>query len=97
MSRRKRVPLPETKFYREYEFPIGNDTLVPGDLFKVSGEYGMKFKFGSLVTNKETGAQWVDCYEIYRGTNGLQAGVLRSFKFDRIKRIPRKRVKKNVN
>jgi len=99
MARRKKVVLPETKFKREYEykFPNFNDTLLPGDIFKVRGEYGTKFKFASVVTNDETGDQWIDCYEVYRGTKGLQAGVQRSFKFDRIKRIPRKRVKKNVN
>lgn len=96
MARRKRVVLAETKFDRDYEykFPNFNDTLKPGDLFKVRGEYGVKFKFACVVTNKETGAQWIDCFEVNRGTKGLQAGVQRSFKFDRIKRIPRKRVNK---
>lgn len=95
MARRKRVVLSETKFERvyEYKFPNFNDTLKPGDLFKVRGEYGMKFKFASVVTNKETGAEWIDCFEIHRGTKGLQSGCQRAFKFDRIKRIPRKRVK----
>ena len=99
MGRRKKVTLPETNFAREYEyaFPNFNDTLKPGDLFKVRGEYGTKFKFASVVTNKETGAQWIDCFEVYRGSKGMQSGVQRSFKFDRIKRIPRKRVKKNVS
>jgi hypothetical protein len=47
----------------------------------------MRFKFDSLVTNTETGAQWVDCFEVYK----MRTGVLRSFKIDRIKRIPKKR------
>lgn len=96
MGRRKKTIISETKFERTYEYPFEhiNDTLKPGDLFKVSGEYGMRFKFASVVTNKETGAQWIDCFEIHRGKNGLQSGCQRSFKFDRIKRIPRKRFKK---
>lgn len=96
MARRKKNILAETKFEREYEYPFPNfnDTLKPGDLFKVKGEYGIKFKFHSVVTNKETGAQWIDCFEVHRGKGGLQSGVQRSFKFDRIKRIPRKRYKK---
>lgn len=64
-----------------------------GDMFKVSGEYGLRFKFWQHVINLGTGAEWVDCYEVFRG----QAGAFRSFKSDRIKRIPKKRVKKNVN
>lgn len=99
MGRRKKTIISETKFERTYEYAFEhiNDTLKPGDLFKVSGEYGMKFKFASVVTNKETGAQWIDCFEVHRGKGGLQSGVQRSFKFDRIKRIPRKRVKKYVS
>lgn len=93
MGRRKKVALAETKFERTYEYTFDhiNDTLRPGDFFKVKGEYGIKFKFASVVTNKETGAQWIDCYEMGRGVKGLQAGCQRSFKFDRIKRIPRRR------
>jgi hypothetical protein len=64
--------------------------IVKGDVFKVSGEYGLKFRFDSLVTNLDSGAEWIDCYEMFRG----HAGAFRSFKRDRIKRIPKKRVKK---
>ena len=64
--------------------------IVKGDIFKVSGEYGLKFRFDSLVTNLDSGAEWIDCYEMFRG----HAGAFRSFKRDRIKRIPKKRVKK---
>lgn len=63
-----------------------------GDMFKVSGEYGLRFKFWEHVINLKTGSEWVDCYEMFRG----QAGSFRSFKSDRIKRIPKKRVKKSV-
>jgi hypothetical protein len=75
-----------TKFLREPEISIDGFTISHGDLFKVKGEYGNKFKFLGLTTNLETGSQWVDCFEIVRG----QVGALRSFKSDRIKRIPQK-------
>ena len=65
-------------------------TIAQGDIIKVRGEYGVKFKFWSLTTNPDTGSQWVDCFEVFRG----QAGAFRSFRTERIKRIPKKRVKK---
>jgi hypothetical protein len=75
-----------TKFFREPKIDVDGFTIYYGDLFKVKGQYGIKFKFSGLVTNLETGAQWVDCFEIVRG----QIGALRSFKPDKIKRIPQK-------
>jgi hypothetical protein len=78
-------PIP-TKFLREPEISVDGFVISQGDLFKVKGEYGSKFKFSGLITNLETGSQWVDCFEIVRG----QVGALRSFKSDRIKRIPQK-------
>jgi hypothetical protein len=83
-----------TKFVREPEISIDGFIIGQGDLFKVKGEYGSKFKFIGFITNLETGAQWVDCIEIVRN----QAGAFRSFKSDRIKRIPKKGMRaKRVN
>jgi hypothetical protein len=69
--------------------------VVRGDIIKVSGEYGLKFKFDAVVTNTETGSVWVDCFEIFRG----QSHSYRSFALDKVKRIPQKgkRAKKNVS
>lgn len=64
--------------------------IVRGEIFKVSGEYGLRFKFDHLVINTNTGATWVDCFEMFRGI----AGAYRSFNSDRIKRIPKKRKSK---
>jgi hypothetical protein len=75
-----------TKFQRTPEIEIDGFTIVQGDLLKIKGEYGSKFKFHSFTKNLETGAEWVDCFEINRG----QVGAFRSFKPDRIKRIPQK-------
>ena len=82
----------------ELQLPTGF-TIVKGEIFKVSGknqfgisEWGARFKFDQLVTNTETGSQWVNCYEMFRG----KAGVMRSFRVERIKRIPKKR-RRRVN
>jgi hypothetical protein len=80
-----------TQFQRHPEITLPDGKIVQqGDLFKVSGEYGLKFKFWEYVVNAETGIEWVDCYEMFRG----QAGAFRSFRPDKIKRIPKKRIKK---
>jgi hypothetical protein len=91
-QRKPSVPV-KTKFSRELELSVDGFSIVQGEIIKIKGENGMKFKFHSLVTNDETGIQWIDCFEIERGVIGAQ----RSFRPDRIKRIPKKRVKKRVN
>lgn len=86
MKKRIQTEIAPTRFLREPEISIDGFVISQGDLFKVKGEYGVKFRFSGLITNIETGAQWVDCFEVVRG----QVGALRSFKSDRIKRIPQK-------
>jgi hypothetical protein len=86
MRKRTEAPVKPTKFHREPEVMIDGFVIGQGDLFKVRGEYGIKFKFDSLTTNTETGDQWIDCFEFQRG----QVGAFRSFKSDRIKRIPQR-------
>jgi hypothetical protein len=76
-----------TQFQRVPELILPDGKIISqGDIFKVSGEYGLKFRFQSLTTNPDTGAEWIDCFEMFRG----HAGAQRSFKSDRIKRIPQK-------
>jgi len=80
-----------TQLQKEPKITLHDGKVISkGDIFKVSGEYGVRFRFDSLVTNSTTGAEWVDCFEMFRG----HAGAFRSFKRDRIKRIPKKRAKK---
>jgi hypothetical protein len=93
MIRRKLTPVSETKFLKEESMSMNNRTIYRGDFIKISGEHGGRFKFHSLVTNKETGAQWIDCFEMQKGT----VSAWRSFRSDRIKLIPIKRGKRNVN
>jgi hypothetical protein len=86
VSRKPKYEQPEIakKFQRESSLVLGGFQINHGDFFKVRGEHGAKFKFNYFVTNVDTGAQWVDCFEVINGI----ASVYRSFKPERIKRIP---------
>jgi hypothetical protein len=94
LAKKKPAPVNETKFTRVYSVLVDGFEVVRGDIIKVSGQYGLKFKFDSVVTNTETGASWIDCFEVFRG----QSQCFRSFTVDQIKRIPQrgKRGKKVV-
>jgi hypothetical protein len=93
MISRKASVIKETKFERSYELQVGTRTVLSGEVIKINGEHGAKFKFISLVTNKETGATWIDCFELDKNI----VSAWRSFKADRIKLMPIKRGKNNVN
>ena len=84
----------ETKFLREHTMLCDGFEIVRGDIIKVSGQYGLKFKFDAVVTNTETGSKWVDCFELFRG----QSQCFRSFDMGQVKRIPQrgKRGRKRV-
>ncbi len=88
MGRRKKyvTPVIATKFSRENSVVINGFEINRGDTIKVKDEYGGKFKFEYFVTNTETGAQWVDCFEIINKV----PSVFRSFKLERVKRVPTK-------
>lgn len=90
MIKRGKTRAAKTKFSRVYDLEIGNFVINSGDLIKIQGEHGMKFKFFSITTNDETGASWVDCFEVHKRA----AGCFRSFRIDRVKRIPTKRGKR---
>jgi len=77
-------------FNRVYEMQYENFTIERGDLIKITGEYGTRFKFESVTTNPANGAVWVDCFEMWRG----RQGAYRSFSIDRVKRIPKRRPRK---
>jgi len=87
LIKRRKAKVVETKFHRQYDVEVNGFVISLGDIIKIQGEHGMKFKFHSLVTNTETGVQWIDCFEMHKVT----AGCFRSFRTDRIKRIPVKR------
>jgi hypothetical protein len=93
MLKRKKTKVAETKFSRVYELQVGNFTIARGDIIKVQDEHGRKFKFDSVVTNTETGATWVDCFEVHKASTGQYC----SFHIERIKRVPTKRGKRKKN
>jgi hypothetical protein len=80
------TPPASTKFVREHSMQVDGFDIAHGDIIKISGEYGLKFKFDAVVTNTETGSRWVDCFELFRG----QAQCFRSFGLDQVKRIPQR-------
>ena len=96
MAKKKTFEIPEMakKFIREDKMLVDGFEIVRGDIIKIVGQYGLKFKFDSFVTNSETGATWIDCFEVFRNT----ASQYRSFKPELVKRIPQrgKRAKRVV-
>lgn len=88
------VPDIAKKFSRQDSLLVDGFEIVTGDLIKIIGQYGLKFKFTSLVTNLETGATWIDCFEMFRNT----PHAFRSFSPELVKRIPQrgKRAKRVV-
>jgi len=86
MPRRKRVAAKPSHFVTEPYMEVDGFPVYEGDIIKVKGEYGVKFKFRGITTNTLTGSSWVDCFEIFRG----KAQQFRSFTEDRIKRVPQK-------
>jgi hypothetical protein len=84
----------ETEFFREdFIVLLTGAVLSKGEVFKVIGEHGSRFKFHSFVTNTRTKSQWIDCFQIRKGVSC----EYRSFRSDRIKLIPKKRGRKNVS
>jgi len=86
MSRRKNVVVQETKFRTQPSFELNGFEIIAGDTIRVRGEYGAKFKVRGLTTNIETGATWVDCFELVRGV----PSQFRAFKLERVKRVPQR-------
>lgn len=86
MARRKVASVASSNFTTVPYLEIDGFTINAGDIIKVRGEYGVKFKFVGVTTNTVTGSTWVDCFEIFRGS----AQQFRAFKEDRIKRIPQR-------
>ena len=94
MARRKQAAVAPSHFVTEPYMEVNGFPINEGDIIKVKGEYGVKFKFRGITTNTLTGSSWVDCFEIFRG----RPQQFRAFKEDRIKRIPQrgKRAKRVV-
>jgi hypothetical protein len=94
MGRKKNAPVQPSYFVTEPYMEVNGFPVNGGDIVKVRGEWGAKFKFVGITTNTLTGSSWVDCFEII----GNVPSVFRSFKQENIKRVPvkRKRAKRVV-
>jgi hypothetical protein len=96
MARRKNVVSPLAHLYHReptYTTPEGR-VIEPGEVIKIKGIWGIKFKFKEYVRRTDSGAEWIDCFELEKG----QLCGHRSFRPDRVKPMPksrRKRKKKN--
>jgi hypothetical protein len=94
MAKRIKVEPAKTYFETVPYMEINGFPINRGDIIKVAGEYGARFKFIGITTNNLTGSSWVDCFEII----GTVPSVFRSFKQDKVRRIPKrgKRAKRVV-
>jgi hypothetical protein len=86
MSRKNKAEVKPSNFHTTPQLSIDGFEITAGDIVKIHGEHGGKFKFIGITENKLTGSRWADCFEIIAGV----PSVFRSFKEDRIKRIPNK-------
>jgi hypothetical protein len=86
VGRRKKVYIQPSYFVTEPHMELNGFPIEYGEVIKVHGEWGSKFKFVGVTTNTLTGSSWIDCFEIIGGV----PSVFRSFKHDRIKRIPKR-------
>jgi hypothetical protein len=84
MGRKRKAEVQPSIFSTEPYMEINGFPVKAGDIVKVHGEWGARFKFVGITTNTLTGASWVDCFEVIRSV----PSVFRSFKKDRIRRIP---------
>lgn len=92
MGRRKKIVSPLAHLYhREPTFTTTEGrTIEPGEIIKIKGIWGSKFKFKEYVKRIDNGNEWIDCFELEKG----QLCGHRSFTPDRIKPLPKTRRKK---
>lgn len=90
MGRRKKVQINDP-FVREESFVTEDGkTVNKGDLIKIKGVWGTKFRFHQFVTNPDISRSWIDCVELEKGVG---CGM-RSFYPERVKVLPKKRGKR---
>ena len=96
MGRRKKIIGPNQHLYSttdHYVMPNGR-IIEQGEIIKIQGIWGSKFKFHNYVVRTDTGIDWIDCFQLV----GDQVSVWRSFRTDRIKPISKKNKRvKNEN
>jgi hypothetical protein len=87
---RRRKIKSQDPFLRKDHFVLSPGiTIVQGEVIKITGEHGRRFRFLNHVTNPANGVQWIDCFEMQKGTGGVYiACAWRSFYPERVKHIP---------
>lgn len=90
MPRKKKYNVKDPFIRQDHMTTEAGKNIESGDIIKIQGEWGTKFKFISLVTNPKNGAVWIDCFEIEKGLSGKY----RSFRPERVKAMPKKRGKR---
>ena len=89
MGRRKKVQINDP-FVREASFVTEEGkTVTQGDIIKIKGIWGTKFRFQQHVTNPDINRSWIDCVQLEKGVG---CGM-RSFYPERVKVMPKKRGK----
>jgi hypothetical protein len=91
--RRKKIVSPNMHLYSRFpKYVLENGKVISeGEIIKIDGVWGTKFKFKEHVIRTDNGKEWIDCYELEKGVN---CG-LRSFYPEKIKPMPiRKRRKR---
>jgi hypothetical protein len=93
MGRRKKVSSPFEHLYsRIPEYILENGRVISaGEVIKIDGVWGVKFKFKEHVIRTDNNKQWIDCYELDKGAS---CG-LRSFYPEKIKPLPVRNRHKN--
>lgn len=78
-------------FIRETSFVTEEGkTVAQGDIIKIKGIWGTKFRFHQFVTNPKINTSWIDCVQLEKGVG---CGM-RSFYPERVKVLPKKRGKR---
>lgn len=90
MGRRKKVKVNDPFIRQDSMTTEEGRTINHGDIIKIKGVWGTKFRFLGHVTNPKNGAVWIDCIELEKGVG---CGW-RSFRPERAKVIPKKRGKR---
>jgi len=88
MGRKKKIQVFDNgKYTKVGTITIDGHVIEQGEMIKIKGEYGSRFKFMSVTKNNDNGLEWVDCVEYEKGF----PRAMRSFDKEKVKRIPKRR------
>lgn len=88
MGRKKKSQvLDNGKYTKVNTIIVDGHTIEQGEMIKIKGEHGSRFKFISVTKNNDNGLEWVDCVEYEKGF----PRAMRSFDKEKVSRIPKRR------